>query len=262
MEGLTQQVKRERLKRFLVDVGPFVLIFILGVSYATFQQNNQLTKAIRGASGEQVVGDESSKTLNRLFVYYKQESESSFPYLHQLDGLDILTPESLASKESIRNINEVIKKALSELGSYDQIMARVINGAKQVIQNSELSELQKEEMLAGFLKGINDSESNRLEYARVVAKKIYFEKVKDFYEFMLINFNDYKLQTDNFGNSELFFYEDADVVSSRYTQILIDIQRLADEYAKIDSEFVDYKDKKFKKDGINVTSEEIQNYFK
>lgn len=249
----------KRLKELFIMIAPFVLVLLVGSFYASHKQNQEITNEFKSALNGQTTDSEYSKILNQVFVYFKQESEASFHYSHQLDNSNVLEAESFASKSSIAQINEMLTNTLAELDSYDETMTKALNGARQMIQNSNLSESQKTEMLTGFNKGAGDQESNRLGKARVVAMRNFYEKVLTLYEFMLANFNDYKIQSDSSGNSQVSFYSDTNI--TRYNQIYADVQRLATEYVKANKEFTDYKDKNFKDGGINVNSSDVQNYF-
>lgn len=249
----------KRLKDLSVMIIPFVLVLLIGSFYASHKQNQQITNEVKSALNGQNTDSEYSKILNQVFSYFKQQSENLFQYSRQIDSSNILEAESFVSKNSITQINKMLTNALTELDSYDEAMSKAINGAREMIQNSDLSESQKTEMITGFNKGAGDQESNRLGKARVVAMRNFYEKVLTLYEFMLANFDDYKIQADSSGNSKVLFYSDTNI--TRYNQIYSDVQKFATEYVKANKEFTDYKDKNFKNDGINVNSEEIQNYF-
>lgn len=249
----------EKLKRLFVVIGPFLLIFIIGVSYATFKENKQLTNEFRGALNGQDTGGEYSAVLNQVFSYYKEQSALKFPYLHQLDSSNFLEADSFKSKDSIKSMTSLLTNALAELDANDQKMAEVIQGAKLVIQNSDLSQNQRAEMIVGFDKSFSDQESRTVSKNRTLAMRNFYEKTLNLYEFMLANFDDYKIETDSAGNYQPAFYSGTNI--TRYNQISSDVQDLAVKFQTANDAFIARTNKGFSREDIGIDANEVQNYF-
>lgn len=259
MENKKQETKKEMLKRLLIILGPFILIFILGSSYASYKQNQQLTNQFKGALNGEIGNGEYSTVLNQVFSYYKEQSGLQFPYLHQLDNSNFLEADSFKSKDSIRTMTSILTNALAELDTNDEKMAKVIQGAKLVIQNSQLSQKQKDEMIIGFDKSFSDQESRNLSKNRILAMRNFYEKTLSMYEFMSANFEDYKIETDSAGNFQPAFYFDTNI--TRYNQISSDVQNLAVKFQTANDEFIAHTNKGFSSEGVGVNANDVQNYF-
>lgn len=243
-----------KFKKPIIAVALFLLVLFIGSYYASYKENKQLTNEFKTALSGQKGSSQYSEVLNEMFGYYKNQSDIQFPDLHKLDNLNILEPQSFASKNSINQVSKTLKSALIELDSYDEKMNAVILGARSIIQNSNLSQTEKDQMLSGFDKSFQDQQSKQLSNARIVAMRNFYEKVLSLYEFMSANFEDYQIQND-----QVSFYSDNNI--ARYNQIVADVQKLAAEFQKANNEFTAYKDASFKSGGIDINSTDVQNYF-
>lgn len=262
METEKQQVnllKTGVTRHLIITVVPFLLIFIVGVSYATYKENQQLTNQFKGALSGEVGDSEYSAVLNQVFSYYKEQSGLQFPYLHQLDNSNFLEADSFKSKDSIKQMTGLLTNALTELDANDEKMAKVIQGAKLVIQNSQLSQNQKAEMIVGFDKSFSDQESRTLSKNRILAMRNFYEKTLSLYEFMLANFDDYKIETDSTGNYQPAFYSETNI--TRYNQISSDVQNLSAKFQTANDAFIAHTNKGFSGEGIDINASDVQNYF-
>jgi hypothetical protein len=265
MEDQNNKIKQtdrnipNRLKELLIIIGPFILVLFLGSYYASYKQNQQLTNEFKTVLTGQKGSSQYSEVLNQMFSYYKNQSTLQFPYSHKLENTNMLEAKSFASRDSVNQISETLKNTLTELDSSDVKMNGVIQGARLIIQNSNLSQSEKDEMLSGFDKSFQDQESKRLSSKRITAMRNFYEKVLTLYEFMSANFADYQIQNDSSGTAQVSFYSDSNI--ARYNQIFADVQKLAVEFQNASSDFTTYNDKSFKSGGVNINSTDVQNYF-
>ncbi len=249
----------KRLKELFIMIAPFVLVLLVGSFYASHKQSQQLTSEFKTALSGQSGSGQYSEVLNQVFSYYKSQSAIEFPYSHELDNSDMLEMKSFESKDSINQISGILKNTLTELDSYDSKMNEIIQGARSIIQNSNLSQSEKDEALAGFDKSFEDQTSQDLGSKRIVAMRNLYEKVLTLYEFMLANFDDYQIKTNDSGNQQVYFYTDSNI--TRYNQISADVQKLSIEFQKANDEFIAYKNKNFKSSGLDINATDVQSYF-
>lgn len=211
----------------LFIVGLAVTVFFVGSFYASHNQDKEVGSMLK----QSLDGNFDAKNkgmdvvMARVFASYKESNQKLFPYSLKLETSDILEYSSFKTKEKLTSSMDIIKGSLEEYSEYNSKFEIMLSNARQVITESELSDKDKSEMLKGF----NESQkTNATAREKMVTTQIAFhEKVLSLYEFLLANFDDYKIQTDTNGEESIAFYSERNI--TRYNQISTEIQTLAQE---------------------------------
>ncbi len=188
--GLKKDKENKKLIVILTIIS--LILFIGGIIYGTstknIEKNNQIQKVLSGK-----IENNNDKVMKDVFDYYKKQSKEEFYNMHMVDNSNFLEADSFTSIDSINKIIELNKKVIVELDNYDQKIKKIKDGAREIIKNSNVLEEQKKDFLLGFDKSYSNKEREILERKKNIAMKKLYEKTLVLYNFMLSNFNKYKI---------------------------------------------------------------------
>lgn len=247
--------KKNLLTQPIAIVGIFIVVFIAGSSLATKNSNKEMGEMVKKSlSGE---FDPKNKGYDRvmaeIFEYYKVANNTFFPYTTKLSNSDVLEFSSYKTKESLTSTMDNLKGSIEELHNHDSNFLKLTSGAKDIISKSNLSDKEKQDMIIGFEKGYQGNMV--LRQNKALAQVVFYEKVLSLYEFLLANFDDYQIKSENGGEESIYFYSDRNI--TRYNQIYSEVQTLAQTYVKTENALKEKLDSK----NTEGTSQAVENYY-
>lgn len=244
----------ERYLRIILVVSA-IIIFSAGSSIAKYNAQKDTYDLFKDVlSGKSESSSVYTQVVSEVLSYYKAENQRMFPYNSQLESSDILEYGSFKTKVRISATVVNIKGALEELRDYGTSYAGMLIGAKAIISGSNLSESQKKEMLVGFEESATNSTNLALRGDKISTQIEYYEKVLSLYEFLLANFDDYKIEIDEENEEQIAFYSDRNI--TRYNQLISEVQILAKAHVAAYERYSEAT-----KQNTGVSADEIENYY-
>jgi hypothetical protein len=246
----------------------FVVSFFKGVASSIIKYTQKDNKQVASQMMKDVLNDTNESTgeakkyteiMKSVFEYYKMAVSELFPSDRKIQESNVLTMESYKTKENLTLIIGYLNDSIAEFSDYNNRIVVVKNNAIAKINESDLSASDKQDLADSFRKGLDDEEANKLANERIQALVTHTKSILKIYQFLLKNFNEYEINSDENGEENIYFTSDN--LINAYNTLAEESQKSLTNYESANQKFVDYQSKKLKDAGIDINVGEIQNYF-
>lgn len=254
--------KHNNLISALIGVLITLGILIATVVYTVNEYRSQnVTPIIEDALyGTQQSGDsELAKVTSDVFKGYYETSTKKFPATIALDSSNVLEYDSFETRAQLQSSISLLKESVAELSRADQVFLEIKEEARERIRNSNLSEEDKADVLSGFNKTANNTDQSYYTIRRYQTLKQTYEEMLQLYQFLLANFDDYKIEFDDNGEENIYFYSDANI--DIYNAHMADIRKASLRFQEAEAALLEFANQVFKNQGIDIKAEDIQSSF-
>lgn len=206
--------------RFKATITTIILV-LAGIIFIEQKQDKNIADIFKNAfRKERVDSDSSSKLADNVFSYYQKQGLVEFQYQEQIKNIDLFNLQNFDTPSSISKVLSVINGAINEIDTHEERTARILAGAQNIVDESDLFKSAKEEFMAEFKMFIDNPKTHDLAVDIQQKTRKVLAKYAELYKFMLDNYQNYSLPHVGDGKRQVVFNQEH---QKAYNQLLINI---------------------------------------
>lgn len=241
--------KRKTTAIFFIAV-VLTLFIILGLT-GSKDKEKEIGKEIKNLINKtEVSNPENEKyadVIKKVYEPIEAEYESFNEVFDSADLSDLLEFSSFREIERMKNIVSDLNAIMIAWEKYDKKESEVMNNVEHIVIES-LGESEGKRFYSNFEESFNQSLIYGQKYNN--AGKDYHNNIILLYNFLIANYNDYKIDYDENGEEGMYFYSEHSL--NAFDKYVEDSNRLSENYIQSEKEYVNYMNNKFKKYGISI----------
>lgn len=249
----------------IIGVTIFVLLVIAALVLSDSPESDSskdITKNVEDAVyGTNQTGDDKITNLLREVVSIVRERHTTdLSNNNALDQSDIYEASSYETKTDLQRIITLLEQSINELKQTENIVQESYQQIEQMIrENKDLTETERVEALKIFRERITNTESIAVRKERADALVDLYEVSLDYYKFLLREFDDYVIQSNESSERTIAFYsEENRKIANGY---LAEISLKSEIFLKADNAQKEYMQSRFSEERVNMNVDDLYNLF-